>query len=336
MSEERFEMTTTKGDSSPIKYTKKEIDLIKSIHAKGATDDEFKLMIHLSKEYGLNILQKHIWLIKMGNYPALIFVGRDGYLDIAHRSGFFNGLKTEVKKIDEGFSKKYTATEWKDGQKKKVNKEFKVDSQFVATCTVWRKDSDHPIEVTVYEEEYSTGRDNWETKRRTMIGKVSESQALRKAFSVSGVYAPEEVDLSEPPVTPEYSVVDLPKRSEINKMFNPENCTTKEDWKEKKEAFIKEFGAGSLSAKTGHNEFEVYENIMNIAWNRIEGVNPIDTRGPEDLVSEFLSMVENCSDADTYKVISDMYDNNPALQTNSCTDAFILLQSDLQEKGTIL
>ena len=32
MNEERLDMTTTRGDNSPIKYTRKELDLIKSIH----------------------------------------------------------------------------------------------------------------------------------------------------------------------------------------------------------------------------------------------------------------------------------------------------------------
>jgi hypothetical protein len=57
-------------------------------------------------------------------------------------------------------------------------------------------------------EEYAKDTEIWKKMPRTMIQKVAESQALRKAFSVSGLYAPEEFGEAEqkPPmknVTPE-------------------------------------------------------------------------------------------------------------------------------------
>ena len=97
----------------------------------------------------------------------------------------FDGLETKIERIDEPFSVRYKAyNDWK---------EFKSDFQYMATTTVYRKDMSHAVSVTVYEEEYSTGRNLWTSKRRTMIGKVAESQALRKAFSISGLYSPEEM-----------------------------------------------------------------------------------------------------------------------------------------------
>lgn len=267
--DERLDMTTTKGNSSPIKYTRKEIDLIKSIYAKGASDDEFKLMIHLSKEYGLNILQKHIWLIKFGKAPALIFVGRDGFLDIAHRSGYFDGMETNIEMVEEPFSASYTETTWENNKPIKTPKVVTFDFQYVATCIIYRKDTKHPIKVTVYESEYSTGRDNWFTKRRTMIGKVAESQGLRKGFSVSGVYAPEEIDLSKPPVTPGYEVQpDFPKRSEINQKLNPDNCKTKDEYDLIYNEFIEKFGSHSLEMESGHKT-ETWKQLFSTHMKRV-------------------------------------------------------------------
>jgi hypothetical protein len=50
---------------------------------------------------------------------------------------------------------------------------------------VWRKDMSHPFEVRVYASEYSTGKNLWKDKPRTMIQKVAEAQCLRRAFSIS-------------------------------------------------------------------------------------------------------------------------------------------------------
>ena len=149
--------------------TKEEkISLIKAKVAANATQVEFELLMHISVVHDLDPLLKEIWLVKFGDSPAQIYVGRDGYLKIAHRSGQFDGMKTVVHFDELG---------------KPVN----------AICTVWRKDMTHPIESDVLFKEYTTGKNLWATKPAVMIGKVAESVALRKAFSVSGVYSPEEV-----------------------------------------------------------------------------------------------------------------------------------------------
>ena len=305
--DERLDMTTTKGDSSPIKYSRKEIDLIKSIHAKGATDDEFKLMIHLSKEYGLNILQKHIWLIKFGKAPALIFVGRDGFLDIAHRSGYFDGMETNIEMVEEPFSASYTETTWENNKPiKKIPKVVKFDFQYVATCTIYRKDTKHPIKVSVYESEYSTCRDIWFTKRRTMIGKVAESQALRKGFSVSGVYAPEEIDLSKPPVTPDYEIQpDFPKRSEINQKLNPDNCKTKDEYNLIYNEFIEKFGFDALEMGTGHNN-ETWKNLFSSHLSRVSKSTKPQERWDERILK--------CDTIEGWHTLNDEYSNSANLQ----------------------
>jgi phage recombination protein Bet len=145
----------------------KRIALIKAKIAPNATDTEFELLMYMANKFDLDPLIKEIWLVKFGISPAQIYAGRDGYLKIAHRSGQFDGMKTVV--------------------------EFKDDKPFSATCTVWRKDMSHPIESNVLISEYTTGQNLWKTKPAVMIGKVAESVALRKAFSVSGMYSPDEM-----------------------------------------------------------------------------------------------------------------------------------------------
>lgn len=302
---EPYNLTTTKGTESIVKYSWKQITLIKQMYAKDATDAEFNLFMHLSKEYGLDILKRQVWLIKYGaKYPALIFVGRDGYLDIAHRSGQFNGIETEIKKIDEGFEVKYS--EWVD--KKKVTQTFKSDFQYVASCKVYRKDMDKPIIVEVYEEEYSSGRDNWATKRRTMTKKVAQSQALRQAFSVSGVYAPEEMDRET--VVPEYSVEDtLPSRAEVNKDLS--EIDKQIDFDHYQVKFKETYGANIMGIPSGHktNENETFGDMFQEHANRINKVNPITGQKP------WVDRLAECETLEIFYLLQTEYNEIEKLQT---------------------
>ena len=75
--------------------------------------------------------------------------------------------------------------------------------QYVARATVYKKGCTHPFVMEVYEEEYTTGRDLWVTKRRTMTRKVALCQALRAAFSISDLYDPAEKAMEQPDVVEE-------------------------------------------------------------------------------------------------------------------------------------
>jgi phage recombination protein Bet len=143
------------------------LKLIKSTIAKDCTDTELSLLLYQADRLNLDPLQKQIWAVKFADKPALIFVGRDGYLQFAHKSGQFDGMDTTI----EG-----------DG-----------DNQ-TATTKVYRKDMSHPIVVSVKMKEYNKHHGNWNEMPETMLKKVSQSQALRQAFAISGVYSPEEME----------------------------------------------------------------------------------------------------------------------------------------------
>ena len=160
------------------KWTEKEITLIKNIAAPKCNDEEFQLLLYQARTYKLDPLLKQIWAVKyQEGKPASIFVGRDGFLSIAHQSGQFDGMESGVDGAGE------TMQGW---------------------ARVFRKDMAHPFEVAVALIEYNKKQGNWTSMPRTMIRKVAESQALRKAFNISGVYSPEEMeDTPTPIVKPE-------------------------------------------------------------------------------------------------------------------------------------
>ena len=167
--------TTSAIVPSAGKFNEK-IDLIKAKIAPDCTDSEFELLMYMANTYGLDPLLRQIWAVKRNaNAPALIFAGRDGMLAIAHRSGHFDGMQSGV--VYEGTGK----------DRKPVS----------AWCEIWRNDMTHSFKTDVPFSEYNTGYSVWKTNPSAMILKVAEAVCLRKAFSVSGLYAPEEIDTED-------------------------------------------------------------------------------------------------------------------------------------------
>lgn len=84
------------ADIAPVTFDEAAISLIKAKIAPNATNTEFELMMYMARKYNLDPLLRQIWLVKFGDSPAQIYAGRDGYLEIAHRSGHFDGMKSWV------------------------------------------------------------------------------------------------------------------------------------------------------------------------------------------------------------------------------------------------
>lgn len=157
-------------------------DLIRRMYAKDCTNDEFRIFCQLAKNYGLDPSMHQIWAVKYGNSPASFIVGRDGLLEFAHRSGYFDGMESGT-----------------TGDKSK--------GDLAGWAKVYRTDMSHPFCVAVdYQEYVATDRSGkptrfWAEKPKTMITKVAEAQALRKAFRMSGIYCEDEMpSASEPKV----------------------------------------------------------------------------------------------------------------------------------------
>lgn len=147
---------------------------IKEIVAKNLNDEQTKVFFYTCQALGLNPLVNEICAVtykdRDGKSTMSIQVMRDGFLTIAHRSGKFAGLESGVNVSDTDPNK------------------------LVGWAKVYHKDFTVPVYQEADFSEYNTGRNLWISKPRTMIKKVAESMALRKAFNVNGVYAPEEME----------------------------------------------------------------------------------------------------------------------------------------------
>lgn len=208
-----------------IIFSGDEIDLIKNVIAKGATDDELKLFLHQCRRTGLDPLAKQIYFQKRrnnktGKETMTIITAIDGHRLVADRTGLYAGNDDPV--FD---------------NESEPNK---------ATVTVYKIVGGIrcPFTATARWDEYVPYDDfMWKKMPCHMLGKCAEGLALRKAFpaELSGLYTDTEMqqadrdssivvpsDLgvgSKPTLAP--AVSNLPPAQEqpkkIGKPFHPNN-----------------------------------------------------------------------------------------------------------------
>lgn len=167
---------------SRIEFNPEQIELIKSQVARGATNDELNLFLYQCRRSGLDPLARQIYFMKrkIGNeYRMTVQTSIDGFRVIAERSGNYAGQDEPIFIIE---NDKVIAA------KVPVYK-FRGNTRYLAAVGV------------AYMSEYvpSAGQDfMWKKMPHTMIAKVAEALALRKAYpmDLSGLYTTDEMEQS--------------------------------------------------------------------------------------------------------------------------------------------
>jgi phage recombination protein Bet len=188
------------------KMEKKEIEKWKKFFGKDLTNDEFMLLIEIAKRNDLDPFRGQVFALKSRNNPnepARIFVSHAGLLHIAHRSGKFAGMKTMMIT--------------KDGRETLICEPNEIKG---AVCYIWRSDCTEPVVAAVYYKEYAQPLKIWQTKPQTMIKKVAESHAIRRAFDLGGLYIAEEM-----------SEIFIPENENVVKVEENTKQTTKQHTK---------------------------------------------------------------------------------------------------------
>ena len=91
-----------------VDYSREQLDLIKEVYAKGATDTEFKLFVEIAKRKGLDIFSNQIFLVKRYDSTLQKEVMRpqtsiDGFRLIADRTqNYAPGRKSEYTHDEKG------------------------------------------------------------------------------------------------------------------------------------------------------------------------------------------------------------------------------------------
>lgn len=224
------EVVATKAVATVEKQTgfsKSQIALIKKTVAVGATDDELMMFVHIAKKAGLDPFLKEVWYYKDKKGNSIIFVGRDGFLRVAHSSGEFRGIKSgAVHEKDE-----FEVDVANNAVKHIIKNPAERGKLIAAWATVYRKDCE-PKTVFVDNATYNKGWNTWSTHPDAMLQKVAENIALKSMFGLTGVYSEEERDSILPPAdkpaqieAPTKPVVDT--MAEIDSALASIGCTTK-------------------------------------------------------------------------------------------------------------
>jgi phage recombination protein Bet len=162
-------------------FTPEQVSLIKSQIAKDATNDELKLFLYQCQRTGLDPLTRQIYFVKRGGRMT-IQTSIDGFRVIAERSGMYAGQDEPVFSYTEsGELLKCSLTVYK----------FGPAGQRYAAATG----------VAFYKEYYPNPMNLQKSLAHTMISKVAEALALRKAFpqDLSGLYTTEEMQQADKP-----------------------------------------------------------------------------------------------------------------------------------------
>ncbi|EAK0151120.1 phage recombination protein Bet [Campylobacter coli] len=189
-------ITNTQNQAVSTSFTQEKIELIKKhFFPNNATIVEMEYCLNIANKYNLDPFLRQIFFVprraqvKINDKKEWVdkiepLVGRDGFLAIAHKTGKFGGIRSysEIKQFP-----------------RLNNGKWEYIQDLVAVCEVYRTDSDKLFVVEVAYNEYVQKRETgeatsfWTTKPDTMLKKVAESQALRKAFNLSGLYSAEEM-----------------------------------------------------------------------------------------------------------------------------------------------
>lgn len=156
------------------------IAMIRNTIAKDAPEDVFRAMIDIARKRNLDPLAKQIQCVRFGGSWQFITT-IDGHRAIAEQTGQYAGNDAPV----------FT---WPDPIDKTKAGKKRPES---ATVTVYKilHGQRFGFAATVFWDEYNTGINNWSSMPCTMLAKVAESHALRKAFPavLSGTYTGDEM-----------------------------------------------------------------------------------------------------------------------------------------------
>jgi phage recombination protein Bet len=179
-------------NSTEIQYTAEQVDLIKSQIAPKATDNELKLFLYQAQRTGLDALSRQIYCIHRNQWNSdtrqyegkmSIQTSIDGFRVVAERSGSYGGQSKPI---------------------------FHEKDNRLISCeiSVFRFNGTERYEASVglafWDEYVPVGKDGqptgmWKKMPHTMLAKVAEALALRKAFpqDLSGLYTTEEMSQAD-------------------------------------------------------------------------------------------------------------------------------------------
>lgn len=177
--------------SSAMVYSAQQVQLIKDVYAKGASDNELALFIEVAQRKGLDIFSRQIHLVKRYDSQLQREVmepqtGIDGYRLMAERTGKYEGQLGPF---------------WCGPDGQWVDVWLSDSPPLAAKVGTLKAGCREPFwAVALYKEYVQTKRDGtpntmWKKMAANQLAKCAEALSLRKAFpgDLAGIYTTEEM-----------------------------------------------------------------------------------------------------------------------------------------------
>lgn len=211
-------------DASGHEITITDVDVVRVFCDNPAvTQREVKLFVELCKAQRLNPFIREAYLVKYGDKPASLVVGKDVYTKRAQANPRFKGMQAGIFVTRDG-----------KGKEREGSMVLPGETVVGGWCKVFVEGYDVPIYDSVAFEEYATRKrdgnlgGSWAKMPGTMIRKVAMVHALREAFpdEFQGLYdaaemgvdgqeeRPEQPEQAEQPIEVEAEVIEPPSLME--------------------------------------------------------------------------------------------------------------------------
>lgn len=166
----------------------KMLTTLKATAFKGdVSNEQMMALLIVADQYGLNPWTKEIYAFPDRQNGIVPVIGVDGWARIINSHDQFDGMN------------------------------FEQDAES-CTCTIYRKDRAHPIQVTEYMAECKRNVGPWQSHPRRMLRHKAMIQCARLAFGFVGVYDQDEADrIIEKDITPEVDHLPMTSRTEAVK-----------------------------------------------------------------------------------------------------------------------
>lgn len=140
------------------------VSVLKATAFKGQVSDaQMSALLIVANQYNLNPWTKEIYAFPDKNNGIVPVVGVDGWARIINGNPQFDGMK------------------------------FEQDDDS-CTCKIFRKDRNHPIEITEYMSECKRAAGPWQSHPKRMLRHKAMIQCARLAFGFVGIYEPDEAE----------------------------------------------------------------------------------------------------------------------------------------------
>ena len=164
-----------------------------------ASNEQMMALMVVADQHGLNPFTREIYAFEDSRKGIVPVVGVDGWSRIINSHPQFDGM------------------------------DFQQDDES-CTCIMYRKDRQHPIQVTEYMAECKRNTQPWSSHPKRMLRHKAMIQCARIAFSFSGIYDPDEAEII---AANDESVIDVtPARPERRTLDDAEFAAQLDRWRD--------------------------------------------------------------------------------------------------------